>query len=227
MLPCHAWRLWPNETLAYSLTDPELHIVLTAWKHLVYVSLGPRTTFPRNCVPLSSLRCKEICVIVGYQGLSMSSGVPLMIPHLFSLGPGLAVTMQSCRSTFKHRACVEIPGHSVILMCMWAIRSSKIELTCPVALLLLSLTLPPFHVPRLSWQWGALKTSFVTLPGTPRNGQCSLCFPDLVVCLVTGDEAGSSYSVSVAVTLTSSSVPPRASDSEISSSLRTGPRLWE
>lgn len=83
---------------------------------------------------------------------------------------------------------------------------------------LVPLPLPPFRVfPGFlsSGVQNALKTSVVTLPGTPRNHQYFLCFTVLVIHLMTVDRAYSvsRKDVSTLVTLTRSSVLPRTSES--------------
>lgn len=95
----------------------------------------------------------------------------------------VAAVPQVHSSTLRHIASVEIPRHSMTLTCMWAIRSFPIQLMSPVALLLLSPGLcHPFMFLVLlsSGVQNALKTSFVTLLGAPRNRQCFLWFTVLL-----------------------------------------------
>lgn len=149
----------------------------------------------------------------------MSSGVLLMFLHLLYLGPGLARTIQSFRSRFlRHLGTHSLCRESVDLMCVWAFQSSQIQLLSPVAMILLSPCLcHPFVFSGFlsSGVQNALKTSVVTLPGTPRNHQYFLCFTVLVIHLVTVDRAYSvsRKDVSTLVTLTRSSVLPRTSES--------------
>lgn len=46
--------------MAYSLTDAEIYLLGDSLE-APNMSLGPRITFFRNCVPPSSLHCKDLC----------------------------------------------------------------------------------------------------------------------------------------------------------------------
>lgn len=120
------------------------------------MSLGPRITFFRNCVPPSSLHCKDLCnqwVPIIEHELRSSINVPASAllrtwvsknyPEFQEQVPQVPWDTQPVQRVSGSDVCVSISEFS----------DSALVSSCNDSLV--PLPLPPFRVLRVSQQWGA------------------------------------------------------------------------